>query len=225
MGNWIIEELKTLGDILVFLAPAVPMTIQLTLTAFTFALILGLFVGLARTSRNKMFSIPSRVYVDVIRGIPLLVQIFFIYFGLGKLLNLNQFVAGVAAVSICFSAYIGEIIRAGIQAIHKGQFEAAYSLGMTPVQTMRHVILPQTFPIVLPPIANEFIASLKDSSLVSVIGLRELTRAGREYYSQFFVAFETWLVVGILYLAMTFIFTKITAQIERRFRVHGWGMG
>ena len=225
MGEWFIKELKTLGEILVFLVPAIPMTIKITLMAFAFALALGLFVGLSRVSPNKIFSIPSRIYVDVIRGIPLLVQIFFIYFGLGKILNLNQFVAGVAAVSICYSAYLGEIVRSGIQAIHKGQFEAAFSLGMTPVQTMRHVILPQAFPIVLPSVSNEFIAILKDSSLVSMIGLRELTRAGREYYSQYFVTFETWFVVGLIYLGMTFVLSRLASWMERRFRVHGWGMG
>jgi len=90
---------------------------------------------------------------------------------------------------------------------------------------MRHVILPQAIPIVLPPIANEFIASLKDSSLVSIIGLRELTRAGREYYSQYFVAFETWFIVGMIYLGMTFLLSKVSTWMEGKFRVHGWGVG
>ena len=117
-----------------------------------------------------------------------------------------------------------EIIRAGIQAIHKGQYQAALSLGMTPYQTMRHVILPESFRIIIPPVANEFIASLKDSSLVSIIGLRELTRAGREYYSQYFVDFQTWLVVGLIYLIMTLSLSRLVAFLEKKYKVHGYGL-
>ena len=134
--HWLSVQAKILFNILKFLVPAIPMTIKITLLAFFIALFLGLFVGLARVSHKRLFSSLSKVYVDVIRGVPLLVQIFFIYFGLGKILNLDRFFAGVLAVGICYSAYLAEIIRAGIGAIHKGQYEAALSLGMTPYQTM-----------------------------------------------------------------------------------------
>ena len=222
--NWFSLQLHILKNILYFLAPAIPMTIKLTLIAFALALLLGLFVGIARLSHKSLIKVLSKIYVDVLRGIPLLVQIFFIYFGLGKILNLDRFLAGVIAIGVCYSAYLAEIIRAGIQAIHKGQHQAALSLGMTRYQTMRYVILPQSFRIIIPPVANEFIASLKDSSLVSIIGLRELTRAGREYYSQYFVDFQTWLVVGIIYLGMTLSLSRLVSYLEKKFKVHGYGI-
>jgi polar amino acid transport system permease protein len=222
--NWISTQLHILKNIFVFLAPAIPMTIKITLVAFVLALLLGFLVGVARLSHSGLIKVLSKIYVDVLRGIPLLVQIFFIYFGLGKILNLDRFLAGVIAIGVCYSAYLAEIIRAGIQAIHKGQYQAALSLGMTPYQTMRYVILPQSFRIIIPPVANEFIASLKDSSLVSIIGLRELTRAGREYYSQYFVDFHTWLVVGIIYLAMTLSLSRLVSFLEKKYKVHGYGI-
>jgi polar amino acid transport system permease protein len=221
---WISLQLQILKNIFIFLAPAIPMTIKLTLIAFALALLLGLFVGIGRLSHKSLIKVLSKIYVDVLRGIPLLVQIFFIYFGLGKILNLDRFLAGVIAIGVCYSAYLAEIIRAGIQAIHKGQYQAALSLGMTRYKTMRYVILPQSFRIIIPPVANEFIASLKDSSLVSIIGLRELTRAGREYYSQYFVDFQTWLVVGIIYLAMTLSLSRLVSYLEKKFKVHGYGI-
>jgi His/Glu/Gln/Arg/opine family amino acid ABC transporter permease subunit len=224
MLSWISTQLHILKNIFVFLAPAIPMTVKITLVAFALALLLGLLVGIARLSHSGLIKVFSKIYVDVLRGIPLLVQIFFIYFGLGKILNLDRFLAGVIAIGVCYSAYLAEIIRAGIQAIHKGQYQAALSLGMTPYQTMRYVILPQSFRIIIPPVANEFIASLKDSSLVSIIGLRELTRAGREYYSQYFVDFHTWLVVGIIYLAMTLSLSRLVSYLEKKYKVHGYGI-
>lgn len=191
--------------------------------SFVLAVVLGLAVGLLHISGTKVLSWCAKAYVDVLRGVPLLVQIFFIYFGLGRILNLERFTAGVIAVGICYSAYLAEIFRAGIESVAHGQHEAAASLGMTGRQTMRHVILPQATRVIIPPSASEFIACLKDSSLVSIIGLRELTRAGREYYSQYFVDFQTWLIVGMLYLAMTLVLTRFTRYLEKRFAVRGFG--
>jgi polar amino acid transport system permease protein len=185
--------------------------------------VLGLGVGLLQVSGNRLFVWGAKAYVDVLRGVPLLVQIFFIYFGLGRILNLERFTAGVIAVGICYSAYLAEIFRAGIESVAHGQHEAAASLGMSKRQTMRHVILPQATRVIIPPSASEFIACLKDSSLVSIIGLRELTRAGREFYSQYFVDFQTWLIVGLVYLVMTLLLTKFTRRLERRFAVRGFG--
>ncbi len=139
-------------------------------------------------------------------------------------MNLDRFYAGVTAISICYSAYLAEIIRAGIGSVPKAQLESALSLGMSRGQAMRYVILPQAGRMIIPPVANEFIAALKDSSLVSIIGLRELTRAGREYYSQFFVDFETWLVVGLIYLSMTLSLAKLVSYIEKKYRIKGLGV-
>jgi len=220
--DWLSQQLKICLDILRFLAPAVPMTIKVTLLAFFLALVLGILVSLVRISRFSPLRSLSKIYVDVIRGVPLLVQIFFIYFGLGRVLNLDRFLAGVIAIGVCYSAYLAEIIRAGIQSVGKGQYEAALSLGMTFPQTMRFVIFPQALRVIIPPAANEFIASLKDSSLVSIIGLRELTRAGREYYSQHFIDFQTWLVVGLIYLALTLSLARLVAWLEKKYKVLGY---
>ncbi len=220
--DWVSQQLNICLEILKYLAPAVPMTIKVTLLSFALALILGTIISLLRISHIAPLKWLTKIYVDVIRGVPLLVQIFFIYFGLGKVLNLDRFLAGVIAIGVCYSAYLAEIIRAGIQSVSKGQYEAALSLGMTFPQTMRYVIFPQALRVILPPTANEFIASLKDSSLVSIIGLRELTRAGREYYSQYFVDFQTWLMVGLIYLALTLSLSRLVAWLEKKYKVLGY---
>lgn len=207
-----------LGEIFVYLLPAVPETLRITLLSFALALLMGILIGIARTGGSRILRLASAVYVDTLRGIPLLVQIFFLYFGIGRLLNLDRTVAGVLAIGIGYSAYIGETVRAGIQAVPRGQWEAARSLGLSTAQCLRHVILPQALRIVVPPILNDFVACLKDSSLVSIIGLRELTRAGREYSSRTFSDFETWTVVALLYLAMTILLSRLSGWMERRMR-------
>lgn len=221
--EWASQQLVIYIDIFKYLLPAVPWTILITITSFVLALALGLIFGLLRISYRKPVRVLAGIYIDAIRGVPLLVQIFFIYFGLGAILNLDRFTAGVLAIGICYSAYLAEIFRAGIEAIDHGQYEAAYSLGMTRLQTLRHVVIPQSIRIVIPPIANQFIAALKDSSLVSIIGLRELTRAGREYYSQNFTDFQTWLLVGVIYLIMTVGASRVVKWLERYFAVKGFG--
>ena len=166
------NQLSLLYRILRFLLPTVPATLKITLLSFALALFLGILVGMVRMSRRFPWTWLGRAWVDGIRGVPLLVLIFFVYFGLGRVLNLPQFVAGVLAIGICYSAYVGETVRAGIQAVPRGQWEAARSLGLSYPRTMRHVVLPQAARIVIPPVVNDFIACLKDSSLVSIIGLR-----------------------------------------------------
>ncbi len=210
--------------ILMFLLPAVPATVKITLLSFALAIVLGTVGASGRISRLKYVNIPAKIYINVVRGIPLLVQIFFIYFGLGKLLNLDRLLAGVLAIGICYGAYISEIVRAGIQAIPKGQTEAALSLGMSRLQSWRYILLPQAFRLIIPPLANEFIACLKDSSLVSIIGLRELTRAGTEYYSQHFIDFHTWFLVGLIYLSITLSLTKAASVLENKYRIPGLGI-
>jgi len=221
--DWIAEQVALFWDIFVYLVPAIKWTALITVTSFALALLLGMLIGILRISRVKLISRFAATYINIIRGVPLLVQIFFIYFGIGGLLNLDRFTAGVLAVGVCYSAYLAEIFRSGIEAISHAQYEAALSLGMTRLQTLRYVIIPQSFRIVIPPVANEFIASLKDSSLVSIIGLRELTRAGREYYSQYFVDFQTWFMVGLIYLIMTLTLSRVVKWLEKIYRVRGYG--
>ena len=221
--TWLIEQFTILSKVFYYLIQTVHWTILISVLAYAIALILGLAFGILRLSLSRPVRWLASAYINVIRGVPLLVLIFFIYFGLGKIVNLDRFVAGVLAVGICYGAYLAEIFRSGIQAIDYGQHEAAMSLGMTRWQTLRHIILPQSVRIVVPPAANEFIACLKDSSLVSIIGLRELTRAGREYSSQYFLDFHTWLAVGIIYLVLTLSLTRLVKVVERRVAVHGYG--
>lgn len=222
--EWIAEQYTILSKIFFYLIQVVHMTISVTICAYCVALIFGLIFGLGRISQNKFIKAVSGAYINVFRGIPLLVLIFFFYFGLGKIVNLDRFVAGVLAIGVCYGAYMAEILRSGILAINYGQHEAAMSLGMTKWQAMRHIILPQSFRIVLPPAANEFIACLKDSSLVMIIGLREITQAGREYATQSFLDFHIWLLVGLLYLVMTISLSRVVKVLEKKFAVHGYGV-
>lgn len=192
-------------------------TIEITAFSVAIGFFIGLFVGIARISQFKILQIMAAVYADCIRGTPLLVQIFLIYFALPMAIGqrVEPFIAAVAACGINSGAYVSEIFRAGIQAIDVGQMEAGRSLGLTWWQTMRFIILPQAFKNILPPLGNEFIAMLKDSSLVSVIGFEELTRRGQLIIAQTYGSFEIWMTVAVLYLIMTMAISRIVAFLEK----------
>jgi polar amino acid transport system permease protein len=156
-------------------------TLKLAAVSEFFILIFGLIVAMLRISRFKTFRFLTAVYIDVIRGLPLILQIFIIYFGLSYLgLNFSRFTAGVVALTVCYAAYEAEIFRAGIESIHKGQMEASRSLGMTYLQSMRYIVLPQAVRRVIPPLSNEFIMLTKDTALVAFIGLSEAFLVGKE---------------------------------------------
>ena len=193
-------------------------TIEITAFSVAIGFFIGLFVGIAGISQFKILQIMAAVYADCIRGTPLLVQIFLIYFALPMAIGqrVEPFIAAVAACGINSGAYVSEIFRAGIQAIDVGQMEAGRSLGLTWWQTMRFIILPQAFKNILPPLGNEFIAMLKDSSLVSVIGFEELTRRGQLIIAQTYGSFEIWMTVAVLYLIMTMAISRIVAFLEKR---------
>nr|MBP7494948.1 amino acid ABC transporter permease [Spirochaetales bacterium] len=163
----------------------------------------------------------ATVYVEIIRGIPLLVQLFYIYFALGKFLKLEGIPAAVIAMAVCYGAYMGEIFRAGIQAIPRGQMEAALALGMSRTQALWRVILPQTIKIILPPIGNEFIALLKDSSLVSILAIADLLRRGREYAATTFHYFESYTMVALVYLILTLFLSRLVGIMEERLHRQG----
>jgi His/Glu/Gln/Arg/opine family amino acid ABC transporter permease subunit len=202
-----------------FLLRGVWMTAVLAAIGLLLGLPIGLALALARVQRSRMISIPAGIYVEVVRGTPLLVQILFIYFVLPAFgINLPAFTSGVIALTLNAAAYLAEIFRAGIESIEAGQMEAARSLGMSYAQAMRRVILPQTFRRVLPPLTNEGIALLKDSSLVSVIGLTELARTGQELASRYAAPLTIWPLVALLYLLLTFPLTRVAQQLERRWR-------
>ncbi len=202
--------------IITFLPDGIMMTFIVTVLSIVFALIVGLFTGLGRISRIKIINRIATVYVEVVRGIPLLVQLFYIYYALGKIVRVPRLVAAVTAMTFCYGAYLGEIFRAGIQAIPKGQMEAALAIGMSRSQAMRRIILPQTIRVVLPPVGNEFIALLKDSSLVSILAVADLLRRGREFASKTFYYFETYTVVALVYLVITLFFSKLVSLMEER---------
>ena len=195
-------------------------TIKITALSVALGVVIGLFVGIARISRIRILRILAAIYVDFFRGSPLLVQIFLVYFALPVITGqrVDPFVAAIGSCGINSGAYVAEIFRAGIQSIDKGQMEAGRSLGMTWVQTMRYIIVPQAFKRVIPPLGNEFIALLKDSSLVSVIGFEELTRRGQLIIAKTYGSLEIWLSVAVIYLAMTLTISQFVAYLERRYK-------
>jgi len=194
-------------------------TLRLALTSEVCILFLGLIIALIRISRIPTLRILAAIYIDVIRGVPLILQIVIVYFGTAYLgINLSRFVAGVIALTVCYSAYEAEIFRAGIESIHKGQMEAARSLGMGYFKAMRYVILPQAIRNVIPPLSNEFIALVKDTSLVAVIALPEVFHVGREKLGFYFNV--TPLVgVAICYLMITIPMMRLVQYINKRMTI------
>jgi glutamine transport system permease protein len=210
------------------IAAALPILLQglqVTLYIFVIAIILGFLIGLVvallRLAPIKILNWIAKVYVDAIRGTPFIVQLFFIYFGVNSLhlISLNSTVAGIITVAINAGAYFAEIIRAGIQSIDKGQTEAARSIGFTGAQTMRYVVLPQAFRRMLPTITNQSIISLKDTSLLSVIGIADLTQQGQIQASATFEAFKIWLAVGVIYFIIIYLLTILANFVERRIQL------
>ena len=205
-------DLSLIVNSLPLLLKGAGLTLEITALAVGLGLIIGLFLGLAQLSKNPIFRWPAKVYVDVIRGTPLLIQIFIIYFALPNIIGerIDPYIAAVAACSLNSGAYIAEIFRAGIQSI---------SLGMTYPQTMRYIVLPQAVKRIIPPLGNEFIAMLKDSSLVSVIGFEELTRSGQLVIAETYGTMEIWTCVAILYLVMTLTISQLVGWLEKRYRL------
>ena len=201
-------------------------TIEVSLVAIFLGIMLGLFTGLARISANPCLKWLAITYIEIIRGTPLLVQIMIWYFVLGTIINnllakaglyqIPELWFGVASLAIFAGAYVAEIVRAGIQSIHRGQMEAARSLGMTKATAMRKIILPQAFKRILPPLAGQFISLIKDSSLLGVIAIRELTKATREAVTTSLMPYELWFLCGIMYLVITFALSMFVQYLEKR---------
>ncbi len=206
-------------------------TIYVTIISFVLIVFVGLLGGLGRLSRNRVIKGIATLYVEILRGIPLLVQLIFWYFAfpaviqsIGNAIHFDPFsnylanpvAMAVIGLTICYGAYMSEIYRAGIQSISKGQMEAARSLGMSQFQAMRYVILPQAIRVILPPMGNEFISLLKDSSLVSVVSVADLTTRGRQFASKYATPIETWSMVALLYLVMTILSARVVNWIERK---------
>ncbi|MFO7818307.1 MAG: ABC transporter permease subunit [Desulfovibrionales bacterium] len=194
------------------------MTIIITIAGLLIGFFLGALFGLMKITRNKALRKLAGLYIESVRGTPLMVQVMFLYFGLPLALGMRipPLTAGIVAIAINSGAYIAEIVRGAVQSINIGQYEAGRSIGLSRKQTMISVIWPQAFRRMIPPLGNQFIISLKDTSLLVVIGVAELTRSGQEIISVNFRAFEVWLTVAIIYLAMTMSISKILSITERK---------
>ncbi|MDR0124034.1 nickel transporter [Bacillus pumilus] len=199
--------------------------LQTTLYIFVVAIILGFIIGLIvalfRLSPFKILNFIALVFVNAIRGTPFIVQLFFIYFGLNTLefISLDRVPAGIITVAINAGAYFSEIIRAGIQSIDKGQTEAARSLGFTGGQNMRFIVLPQAFRRMLPAITNQAIISLKDTSLLSIIGIADIMQRGQVQASATFDPLNVWLIVGVIYFVIIYLLSLLASYAERRFDI------
>lgn len=219
--------------ILFFVQDGILVTLQTTIISFILVMVVGLFGGLGRLSKNFLINGIATIYVEMVRGVPLLVQLLFWYFafpsvvqGLGKALNIealknylaNPIGMAILGLTFCYAAYMSEVYRAGIQSIPRGQVEAARSLGMSYVQAMRYVIIPQAVRVILPPVGNEFISLLKDSSLVSVVAVADMTRRGREFMSANFLPIETWVMIALLYLVLTLFSARVVTWLENKTR-------
>jgi len=194
------------------------MTLKVSVLSMLLAMGIGLLVAFVRRSKHVLPREAAVAYIEVARGIPILVLIFWFYYGLPILTGVafSALFSGIAALTLKYVGYLAEIFRAGIEAIKKGQSEAAYSLGFSKVQTMRRIILPQAFRIVIPPTGSAFVGMLQDSALVSIIGVNELMRQAQLAVADLYRPFEVYTAVAVLYLAMTITFSKINDYIERR---------
>ena len=216
-----------------FILRGLNVTAIVTVVSYILMLVLGMFGALGRLSKNFFFHGIASLYVEIVRGIPLLVQLIMWYYVFPSLVQkvgdssgivflsewrANPIVMAIVGLTFCYGAYMTEIFRAGIQSIPKGQMEAARSLGMTYVQAMRHIILPQALRVVLPPVGNEFVSLLKDSSLVSVVAVADMTRLGQTYMSNHFNPIPVWIMVALMYLILTLFSSRVVSWLEKRTR-------
>jgi len=194
-------------------------TFRITAISLVLAFSFGLTTALCRLSDSFLAKSLARGYLEVIRNTPLLVQLFFIYFVMGPVLDLSRFASAVLALSLFEGAYASEIFRAGIVSIHRGQWEAAYSLGLSTPDTYRYVILPQAVRRILPPLTSQAISLIKDSALVSTIAIYDLTMQGQAIIAETFLTFEIWFTVAAMYLIVTVILSFMVNFIETRMQV------
>ncbi len=196
-------------------------TLQISGMAAILAFSIGSLLAFMRISNYQFLKDIATVYIAIIRGTPLLVQIFIFYFIIATIFELERFLAGALSLGIFFGAYIAEVLRGAIQSIDKGQYEAAKSLGMNYVQTMIYIIMPQALKRALPTLVGEMIALVKDSSLVSVISITDLTKVGREIVANTFSPFETWLIIAAMYFSITFLLSLLGHKIEIKMKKQG----
>jgi glutamine transport system permease protein len=221
MGNGFEFHFNVIWEAIPVLLTGVKLTIVITAVGLGVGFLLGIASGLMKISQNALIRKLAGVYIESIRGTPLMVQVMFIYFGLPLAIGMRipPAIAGISAIGINSGAYIAEIVRGAFQSIERGQTEAGRSIGLTRFQTMLYVIWPQAFKRMIPPLGNQFIISLKDTSLLVVVGVGELTRTGQEIIAANFRAFEIWLAVAVMYLAMTMSIAKVLNVVEKRLEI------
>lgn len=228
-----ILNVNTYRDTFLFIAEGIQLTIRIAVSAYLIAVILGLILGLGRVSKNPVFYNAATLYVEVFRGLPMLVIVLYVAYvvmpGLERLVvqlfpsfsleGIDDSIRGTIGLGLGYAAFEAEVFRAGIQSIERGQMEAARSLGMTYPQAMRYVILPQAIRRVLPPLGNDLIAILKDSSLVSALAVRELTQMAKLNRARTFLSLESYNTVAFLYLTMTLLLSMLVKFVERRLKI------
>lgn len=212
-------DFSFLSKYYMFFIDGVKFTVVIAFFAVLFGVMLGVILALMKLSKKKILNLIATAYVEFIRGTPVLVQLYIVFYGLPHVgITLPDFVAGVIALSVNSSAYVAEIIRAGIQAVDKGQMEAARSLGMPQSMAMRYIIIPQAIKNILPALGNEFIVVIKESSIASIIGIHELMYNADTVRGNIFQPFEPLIVAAIMYFILTFTLSKIVGTFERRMK-------
>ncbi|KPP98739.1 amino acid ABC transporter permease [Marinobacter sp. HL-58] len=200
------------------LLEGLPYTLMISFGGLAIGFVLGIIFGLLSINKNRLLSWPATAYIEIFRGTPILVQVLFIFYGLPDIIgtSVNPLVAGIAAIALNSGAYISEVVRGGVQSIDRGQTEAGLSLGLSRRQTFWSIVWPQAFRRMIPPLGNQAIVSIKDTSLFSVIGVGELVRQGQVYIANTFTAFEVYFAIAVLYLMITLSLSLLLRVIERR---------
>ena len=228
IGTSIVDSMSVIFRIITsygqLLLMALGQTLLLTLLSLAFAMVIGLIFALMNVGKNRFFNLIGTIYVDAVRGVPLIVLAFFIYFGIPVSIQAMGFAgfkltalqAGTIALAMNCGAYMAEIFRAGIESVDKGQMEASRSLGLSYSKSMRLVLLPQAIRTMIPSIINQFIITLKDTSILSVIGFPELVNTAKNVQAATFKSFQTWTIVGIMYLIVITILSRCAKMEERR---------
>jgi len=221
MGSGFEFNFDVIWESIPLLLTGLKWTIVITIFGLLSGFILGATSGLMKLSKNAIIRKLAGAYVESVRGTPLMVQVMFIYFGLPLAIGMRipPIIAGITAIGINAGAYIAEIFRGAFQSIERGQMEAGRSIGLTRLQTMYYIIWPQAFKRMIPPLGNQFIISLKDTSILVVVGVGELTRTGQEIIAGNFRAFEIWLTVAVMYLVMTMSIAKILNGLEKKLEI------
>ena len=221
MGTGFDFNFQVIWESIPFLLTGLRLTLLITLFGLLAGFFLGTVTGLMKISRNVLVRKIGGIYVESIRGTPIMVQVMFIYFGLPLALDMRvaPMIAGITAIGINSGAYIAEIVRGAFQSIDRGQTEAGRSIGLSHLQTLLYIIWPQAFRRMIPPLGNQFIISLKDTSLLVVVGVGELTRTGQEIIASNFRAFEIWLTVAVMYFIVTMSIAKVLNLMERRLEI------